>query len=336
MAYRTVLDLKEYAAQMLHEDELDAVLAGSTAEGTHNLINRWLTKSLGRLWGWRRWNFLTDTIELPWSTGSSSEAEGVVLYLPNYVGRILSVYPQSANTAIELIDAYEFDRLRPNIRNRDLVVVHGFYGVEADNPSASTLTVTSDVAADADDGLQIRIEGLTNAVPGYEQAETVTLATSTATTTATFKAGVGGVYRAYIIDSSLSTRSGVITIANGSTTLERLDSSRETAHEHIRTELFAPISGSGTYAVRFYRKPPDPMNSTDVIQVPEHFQDVIELGMQKELERFRGNYNNAGQLEAEWRGRIRELQGWDNAKPGHRRRLTVVPQWGNGADRWRG
>lgn len=333
MSYRTVSDLKAYAAQMLHYDETDAVLAGSTDEGTHNLLDRWLTKSLARLWAWRRWNFLTDSIELPW-TGASSEAEGVVLYLPNFVGRILSIYPQSANTAVELIDAYEFDRLRPNIRNRDLVVVHGFYGVEADNPTAAAITATSSAGA-GDDGLQVRIEGLTNAVPGYTLIETVTLAAGTATTTNVFKAGVGGVVRAYIVPSTTA-RTGIITIANGGTTLERLDAVRETAHEHIRTEMFAPISGSGTYLVRYYRKPPDPVNESDVIQVPEHYQDLIELMMQKELERFRGNYGNAGQIEQEWRGRIRELQGWDNSKPGHRRRLTVVPQWGNGADRWRG
>ena len=327
--------MKAYASQMLHEDETDAVLAGSTAEGTHDLLERWLTKSLARLWAWRQWNFLTDTIDLTWN-GPTSEFEGAVLYLPNYVGRILSLYPQSSNTTVEVMEGYEFDRLRPNIRNRDLLVVYGFYGVEADNPSAGTLVVTSDVAADADDGLQIRIEGLTDASPGYEQVETVTLASSTATTTNTWKAGAGGVYRTYIVPGSLSTASGIITIARGSTTLERLDSSREIAHEHIRTELFAPISGTGTYSARFYRKPPDPANSDDVIQVPEHYQDLIELMMQKELERFRGNYDNAGKLEQEWRGRVRELQGWDNRAPGHRRRLTVVPQWGNGADRWRG
>jgi hypothetical protein len=335
MSYRTVGDVKEYAAQMLHEDETDAVLAGSTAEGTHNLLDRWFTKSVARLWGWRIWNFLTDSIELTWTGPTSSEAEGAVLYLPNYVNRILSVYPQSANTAVELIESYEFDRLRPNIRNRDLVVVHGFYGVEADNPSAGTLTATSSAGA-GDNGLQVRIEGLTNASPGYELVETLTLAgAGTATTTNAFKAGVGGVYRIYIVPSTTA-YTGIITVTRGSTTLERLDAARETAHEHIRTEMFAPISGTGTYTVRFYRKPPDPVNADDVIQVPEHYHDLIELMMQRELERFRGNHGTVIALEAEWRGRVRELQGWDNRKPGHRRRLTVVPQWGNGADRWRG
>lgn len=319
---------------MLHEDETDVVLAGSTSEGTHNLLDRWFTKSVNRLWAWRRWNFLTDSIDLTWS-GATSEVDGAVLYLPNYVGRILSVYPQSASTGVELINAYEFDRLRPDIRNRDLLVIHGFYGVEADMPSAGTITVTSDAAADADDGLQIRIEGLTNASPGYTQVETLTLASSTATTTNSFKSGVGGVIRIYIVPGSLSTASGIITAVRGSTTLERLDSSRETAHEHIRTELFAPISGQSTYSVRYYRKPPDPANSDDVIQVPEHFMDLIEMQIQKELERFRGNYGNVTQLELEWRQRVRELQGWDNSQPGMRRRLTVVPQWGHGYGRWR-
>ena len=335
MGYRTVEDCKQYAAQMLHEDETDAVLAGSAAEGTHNLIDRWLIKSLARLWGWRTWNFLSDTVDLTWA-GPTSEFEGVVLYLPSYVGRILSLFPQSSNTTVEVMEGYEFDRLRPNIRNRDLLVIHGFYGVEADNPSEGTLVATSSVGA-SDNGMQVRIEGLTGApAPGYELVETVTLAgAGTATTTNSFKAGVGGVYRAYIVPSTTA-RTGILTVVRGSTTLVRLDAARETAHEHIRTELFAPISGTGTYSVRFYRKPPDPVNSSDVIQVPEHYQDLIELMMQKELERFRGNYGQASQIESEWRGRIRELQGWDNRKPGAHQRLTVVPQWGNGADRWRG
>ena len=320
-------------AQQLHEDETDSVLAGSTPEGTHNLIDRWLKKSLGRLWGWRRWNFLTDTVELTW-TGGSSESEGAVLYLPNYVGRILSVYPQSSIRSVELIDAYAFDRLRPDIRSRDLLVIHGFYGVEADNPSAGVLTATSSAGA-ADNGLQVRIEGLTNASPGYELVETVTLTgAGTVNTTNSFKAGVGGVYRAYIVPSTTA-RTGILTVTRGSTTLERLDAVRETAHEHLRTELFAPTGGTGTHTVRFYRKPPDPVNSDDVIQVPEHYQDLIELMMMKDLQRFRGNYQDAQYLEMEWRQRIRELQGWDNAQPGQRRRLTVVRQWGNRAGRLR-
>ena len=73
---------------MLHEDETDTVLAGSTSEGTHDLLDRWFTKSVRRLWGWRNWKFLTDTIDLGWSGGGSNAAEGAILYLPNYVHRI--------------------------------------------------------------------------------------------------------------------------------------------------------------------------------------------------------------------------------------------------------
>jgi len=167
--YRSVAEVKQFAAQMLSERETDTVLGGSTALGDHNLLERWLVQSFDRFATWGDHRFYEDTIELTWGSGSSAE-EGAVLYLPDYVSRILSIYPQSSVEPVEIIHAAEFDRNRPDIRSRDVLVEWGYYAVERDMAAAGTLTATSASGAPAN-GLQVRIEGLTNASPGYTQIE---------------------------------------------------------------------------------------------------------------------------------------------------------------------
>src|SRR3989304_4831853 len=110
MAYRTVAEVKAYAAQMLSQHEDDLVLAGSTAEDLHNLIERWLTSSFDRIATWRDWEWLKDTISLAWPA--------------------------------------------------DLLVVHGFYGVENDPPSGGVL-IASPASGASPQGLRVPIEGLT-------------------------------------------------------------------------------------------------------------------------------------------------------------------------------
>ena len=330
--YRSVAEVKQFAAQMLSERETDTVLGGSTALGDHNLLERWLVQSFDRFATWGDHRFYEDTIELTWGTASGAE-EGAVLYLPDYVSRILSIYPQSSVEPVEIIHAAEFDRNRPDIRSRDVLVEWGYYSVERDMAAAGTLTATSASGAPAN-GLQVRIEGLTNASPGYTQIETVTLAgAGTATTTATFKAGAGGVRSINIVPGTAPTAgTGVVTITGGGGTMERLNAATERMHEHIRTELFAPIGGAGTYKVRYYRRPFNVTTSTDLVPVPDQFSDLIELGIMKNLERFRGNVGNATQLEGEWRQRMKEFMGWNNRRPGYHPVLGIASRWGSG--RW--
>lgn len=330
MAFRTIAEVKQFAAQMLSERETDTVLGGSTALGDHNLLERWLQQTFDRFATWGDLRYYEDTIELTWGSGSSSE-EGAVLYLPDYVSRILSIYPQESTETVEIIHAAEFDRLRPDIRFRDVLVEWGYYNVERDMAAAGTLTATSASGSSAN-GLQVRIDGLTNASPGYTQIETVTLAgAGTATTSATFKAGAGGVRSINIVPGTVPTAgTGVVTITGGGGTMERLDANRERMHEHIRTELFAPIGGVGTYKVRYYRRPFNVTTSTDLVPVPEQFSDLMEIGIMKNLERFRGNVGNVTQLEAEWRQRMKEFMGWNNRRPGYRPVLGIASRWSRG------
>jgi hypothetical protein len=205
----------------------------------------------------------------------------------------------------------EYD-VRRGLGPDDLLVIHGWYGVEADMPSAGTLTATSSAGA-LDNGLQVRIEGLTNASPGYEQVVTITLAgAGTATTTQTFKAGSGGVRRITIVPGTVpSAGGGVVTVTGGGATIERLDSSREREHHHQRTELHSG-GGTGTYTVRYIRRTFNVSAATDVIPVPNEFADLLELGVQIECARLRKAYADAQVMRQEWRERMREFSAWNN------------------------
>lgn len=286
---------------MVGEHEDDPVLAGSTAEDLANLIERMLTRSWDRIATWRDWTWLQDTISLTWNASG-------VLYLPSYVQRIMELVPAIGQPRVRIVNAIEYDDRR---RTENLLLLHGWYGVEADMPSATTVTATSASGAAAN-GLQVRVEGLSNASPGYEQIETITLAgAGTATTTATFKSGQGGARRISIVPGTVPTAgTGVVTVTAGSTTIERLDASREREHEHRRTELDSSGGAGVTHTVRFIRRAFNVTTDTDIVPIPNEFSDLVEMGIMKEVERLKKNYGNVVALEQEWRQRMKELSAW--------------------------
>lgn len=316
MASRTVGEIKAYAAQMLSEHEDDPVLAGSTAEDLADLIERWLTRSWDRIATWRDWVWLQDTIELTWNSSG-------VLYLPHYVQRIMEIVPATGRSRVRIVNAVEYSDRRSQ---ENILLLHGWYGVEADMPSAATVTATSASAAAAN-GLQVRVEGLTNASPGYEQIETITLAgLGTATTSATFKSGQGGVRRINIVPGTVPTAgTGVVTVTAGGTTIERLDANREREHEHRRTELDASGGAGQTHTIRYIRRSFNVTAEADIIPIPNEFTDLLELGIMIELERLKKNYANVQALRQEWAERMKELSAWTH-RVGYQPRSIQAPR----------
>jgi hypothetical protein len=314
--------MKAYGAQMLGQHEDDPVLAGSTADDLHDLIERFLGASWDRISTWRDWEWLKDSISLTWPASASSSS-GSALYLPDFVQRIVGFVPSVIGSRpIKIVTASEYD-IRRGIGPDDLLVIHGFYGVENDPPSATTLTATSASGAAAN-GLQVRIEGLT-ATGNYEQIVTLTLAgAGTATTSATFKGAQGGVRRIFIVPTTVpAAGQGILTVTMGGVTMERLDPSREREHRHIRTELHAGVSSASSFTVRFIRKAFNLTAETDIIPIPEEFTDLLELGIQIEIARLRKAYADAMGMRQEWKERMREFSAFNNRTYNQQRSVTA-------------
>jgi hypothetical protein len=312
---------------MLHQSATDAALAGSTAESRQDIIERWITRSYDRIVRFHYWQWQADTRDFSWPAGTPNN--GGVLYMPDYVYKLYSVYQENQNYPVLLTDKRTFDRARPASpinRGQDILIQWGNYGVEADIGTAGTLTAVTDIAADADDGLQVRFEGLTGSGnTARTNIETVTLASSTATTTSSFSAGQGGLRRVTIVpDTVPAAGGGLITITDaGGTTVERLDASREREHQHIRTELFAQSGSSSNYQVSYYRRTFNVTAETDVIEMPSEFQDIMEDGVMLELQKFLGNWEAAMMMEKKRFADLRELVAFSNKQPGIKRTLST-------------
>lgn len=296
---------------MLSEDETDKVLAGDTTEGTHDLLDRWLTRSWERITSHFPWLWLQESINLSWPGASSGSPS--VLYLPHFVYRLISL--QS-----------------PDQSGSEWPVQFGYYGVQADVASTGTITATSSAGA-ADNDLQVRIEGLD--ANDYDLIETITLAgAGTATTTGSFKGGAGGVRRVSLVPSTTS-YTGAVTITDaGGTTIERLDASREREHQHIRTELYAQTSGASTFKVRFQRRPFNVTAASDIIPIPFEFVDLMELSMMMELYRFRADWTGYNITKMEYTERMKEFRSWNNRNVGQVRSVSPRRMWG-GRNPWR-
>jgi len=330
MAYRSVAEVKQYAIQMLHQDETSPALAGSTAESRQDLAERWVTRSYEKIARFHRWPWLEETRTFAWPTGTTTT--GGILYLPDYVYRIYSAY--SDGYPVSIITKSSFDRSRPSSpinQGKDILVQFGHYGVEADVSAAGVLTVVTDIAANADDGLQVRLEGLTGSGnTARTLIETVTLSTSTATTTGSFSSGQGGLRRATIVPGTVPTAGGgLITVTDaGGVTLERLDSSREREHQHIRTEMHSRSGSGSTHEVSFYRRTFDITVDTDVIEMPQEFMDMMEDGIMIEMHKFMGNPEAAKMMHMQRNADLRELVAFSNQQPGTT--VTLSPNMGRG------
>ena len=330
MAYRSVGEITAYAIQMLHESETDPAIAGSTTESRQDLAERWVTAAYDKIARFHSWSWLAETRNFSWPAGTPNN--GGVLYLPDFVYRLYSVYQENQNYPVLLVDKRVFDRARPSSpinRGQDILIQWGHYGVENDVATAGAVTVTSDIAADADDGLQVQITGLTGTdSTARTLVETVTLALSTATTTGSFATEPGGVRRVNIVPDTVPTGGGglITAVDAGGTTLERLDASRmpqEREHQHIRTELFAQSGSSSSYQVSYYRRTFDVTVATDIIEMPQEFMNIMEDGVMINFHKFRGTWEAAKMMEMQRMQDLRELVGFSTKQPAIKRNLSV-------------
>lgn len=318
---QTLGEAKQFAAEFLGEEYLDERLSVT-------LLPRWVARGLEKIYRktWWRWN--EDKISLSWP---GSTAEGSIRYLPHFLYRIISLSPsEGGRPSVEMVSASLLDYYRPASVSawgfRPRLVLFGYYGVEADNPSQGLLTVA---CAGGVGNQSVRIHGLDSS--NYEIVETVTVAAGGSTpTTNSFKAGVGGVRNVELFGTA---NGGIITVSRGGVTLERLDSTRERRHEHLRSELIqAGSGGSATFVVRFWRRPSAPSSDTDIIPIPFEFHSLLETWIESELYKWRGEFDAFALTRKEFEADLMEMVRSDRRDPALKRRFRVA--WGRGEARW--
>lgn len=331
MAYRTFGEIKTFAMDMLSENELDTVFRQS-------LLPRWATRTRDRINQWHAWMWKEGLIRLTWP-GQPDRSVSAILYLPEDVDQILSMYPNriSYREPVQILERWEFDQSRPGNtigRGRDYLVLWGYYGVKLDNPATSVADVVATGGVNAE-GVRCRITGRDE---GNDFAqEVVTLdASGLATTATTWLGGVGqdGIVRFEIDGSSLvgKTDVGIITLENSGIELESLKADfGELSKERRRTELYAQIGAAGTYDVAYYRrlKPLRADSDAFLPELPNEFADIAEFGIMSMISHFRKEWDSKSENEREFMQRMRELVAWTNRKPGQKRRFTTNRQWGS-------
>ena len=316
---RTLGDIKEWALEQLHEDPTSTVF-------TSVLVPQWTRQCIARVLTHTYWNWNTGVRRLTWP---ASGVEFSTLYLPEYVDKILSVYPGTTEGvgSIDIIGAWELDRYRPGVGTtlgRTYLVLWGWYWVENDNPTAAVLTMVSDVGV-AGNGVQVRVEGRVN---GREVRETVTLAgAGTGTTANIYDAGVDGVRRISLIGGTTAA-TGVVTVSNGGTDLVVLDSSWEKYQEHQRTELYGGQGTGSDWTMRFFRRHRRLEADTEYLPLPEDFDHCVELFLGAKIGQFRGKQDEMMMLMGEFTAELQRMVAWDRRQPGQKRRIYVRRQWG--------
>lgn len=309
---------------MLKEDE-NGVLADDA------LLARWADDIRDRILHWHPWTWSQDILDtLTWPDAGSTTT-GSILYLPWQVGSILTAYPnQLSDNPVTLMTRYEFDTYRLSNtawRAEEILVQYGYYGVQADNPSAGTLTIASSGTTNAATVI-VRIEGRDANNEMIEEVVTLD-ANGDGTSSNTYAAGPGGVSNFELDKDSLVgiTNAGTITLTRSGTTLQRLNADiSELRKEHHRTEMFG---GAGAYTVSFQRRYRPLQRDTDLMgPIPNEFSSTVELGMLGWLAFYREELQLRQTLELEFRQRLKELQAFTNRKPGHKWPTRANRQWG--------
>lgn len=339
MAYQTFGELKTYAMDMLSEEEQDAVFQ-------KNLLARWAERTRDRINQWASFTWKEGSTRLTWPGIDFSNQQQItsVLYLPEDIDQILSMYPANLTyrEAVKILKRWEFDQDRPGntiVGARDILVLWGYYGVKRDNPTTGQLVVTAEGATPANaENIVCRITG--RDADNEEANEAVTLdVAGTATTVKTYLGGTGldGVRRFQLDRASLEGKTagyGPIVLRSGSTLLESLDAEAgEIGKERRRTELYAQIGGPGDYNLAYYRRYKSLTNDSDAFlpEMPNEFSDVVEDGMMMHICQFRKEWDAMGVFKASFHERLRELVAWDNRQPGYKGRFTVNRQSGRGS-----
>jgi hypothetical protein len=322
---RTVLQLKTWSAENLHERVTNTVWVTG-------LFPRWVTQIHNRIMSFKVWHWNEDVIQLSWPAAGANE-ESSTLYLPEYIDKILSLYPGTTvgTGKVVIVSATEMDRWRPAVGTvlRDYLVLFGYYGVENHLAADGVVTINSSVGTL---NQTVLVEGLD--ANDREQREEITVAAGgTQAGTSTFKAGVGGVHRITLIGDSTGTpvtTTGIITATGdgGGTTLFRCDSSREVAKEHQRTELYAVASATATFTCRFYRKHFPFTRDQDIVRIPEQFDDLMELGLGEKVAFFRQEADEVRYYKEAFSTRLREMVAWDNRQPGKKWQVRPRRRYG--------
>ena len=309
----------QYAVRMAHEDPDDPRIVENQFEWVNTAKNFIVEHSM---WKWlEAWGTLT----VP-TTG--------IIYFPDYIWQIYSIYPSSFayRRPTNFLGAHQFDEAGPSVTAglSDYTIEWGYYGVHADVVTAGPITATSDAAA-GDQGVQVFIEGLATDDLRSDQFETLTLnASGTATSTKSFRAGVGGVRRVFVGNDSLTDpvtglpRSrGVLTVQDaGSTIIEQLDMSRSLRHEHIRAEFY-PTSGGPDFVMRYWRRVPDIFSLDHVFEIPSEYQDAYQLLLRAQLAEYQAGPGAGNALWGQADAKLKQMLWRQERQPARRRRLRV-------------
>ena len=322
-----------YAVRMMHEDPLDPRVVENQFE--------WINTAKNFIVEFAQWKWLQahGDIAIP-STG--------ILYFPEYVWQVLSLYPTSLGyrRPAQFIGAYQFDSAGPGVSAglSDYAIEWGYYGCHEDVSVNSVITVTSNAAGTGDEGVQVTIEGRDTTANRNFLVETVTLdgtsGANTATTTATFRSGADGVRRIFVINDSLSnadgsarTRGILSATDSAGTDLERLNMSRELMHEHIRFEMY-PTSSSGTFTMRYYKRVPDVISLDHVFEIPLEYQDIYHYALRAQIAEYQ---RGPGAGDGDWgkaHGKLRSMIVRQERQPSRRRGITPNQSYRYRSWRW--
>jgi hypothetical protein len=295
-------------------------------------MSRWVTQVRNKVLSHTSWNWNKDSIVLTWPVAVAG-ADFSVLYLPDYVDKVFTLRPNNINgvRTIPIKTATEMDKWRPVDRG-PYMVLHGYYGVEAELTAAGVVNV----AAAGATGQNALVEGL-DANNREIREEVAVPGAGNINTTATFKAGVGGVRRITLTGDGTGTpvvTSGVVTATSGGVTLLSLDSAWQTSKDHQRTELHGVTGTSAEVYTRYWRKHFPLTRDTDIVDLPDVFDDLMEIGLGMKLAALRmARGNDAGEttvMKGEWNERLAELRAWDKRQPGKKYTVRARRLWGQG------
>ena len=303
----SVGDIFTYALSHMSENPTDDVW-------TQNRFN-WLNTIKDHIVSHGKWRFLE-------AWGSIVVPAAGAVYFPDDVWEVISMWPSGYGYRRPVVElgGLTFDKASPGLSAglSDYSIPWGRYGVSADNGVTGAITATSADAA-TDNGMQIVVEGLD--ANRNDQIETITLAgLGTATTANNFLAGVNGVRRVYINESTLvGLTQGIVTITDAAANvLERLNSALELYHEHLRTELYPLIPG-GALTYRYYRRAPDYRTVDQIIPLPREFKDIFLWGFLWLAHDKAEGPNRGAYYEQKMNQRMDKLKWYEEKRPGMKR-----------------
>lgn len=323
-------DLRTWAAEQFKEDVTDTVF-------TTTLFLRWVNQALDQIASAADWTWLEGMGEFQLGAdGAGTSTNLGVTYFPHHIHRLVTVWPigRGYREPLMIIGAWELDNLSPSATAgtvSDYLAIWGYYNVGRDNPTAGQIVGTATAGAPGN-GAQFRIEGID--ANGLEVQEDVTLAgAGVGTSVNNYAAGPDGVRRIYVIDASIAgaVLPVVITFTSGGVQIETINVALgERIHEHLRTEVSpAPAAGTGgTHIVRYYKRIRPVRSVNDIMDLPFEFEDLLMIGMGRQLAEFRQDTELAMYYQQQFTARTRDLKKWQNRKPGRMRGIRRLSSYG--------